>query len=331
MNHGIDIHTHIVPESFPAYAGSAADVPWPSMSPASCGHAHVIISGRTYRTVPDSCWRPEVRTTEMDAARIARQVLSPMPELLSYWLPLSDARIMCRHLNEVIARMVATAPARFLGFGAVPLQDLDTAVGELEFIVADAKLSGVEVASHVNGVSIGDPRFEAFFAAAVRLGAAVFVHALHPAGKDRLVGPAALEQIVAFPGDIGLAGASLITGGVLERHPDLRIALSHGGGALPVMLPRMDHGWRSSPPVAAAIAQAPSVYAKRLFCDTLTYNPDTLRLALNTFGEDKVMIGTDYPFVIQDRDPHGSVSALGLAGALADALREGNARRFLRV
>jgi len=331
MNHGIDVHTHIVPESFPAYTGGARDVPWPSMSPVSCGHAHVMISGRKYRTVPESCWRTEVRRAEMDAMRIGRQVLSPMPELLSYWLPLQDASLMCRYLNEEIVRMVAAEPGRFLGFGIVPLQDVGAAIRELEFVVSEAKLSGVEVASNVNGLSIGDPRLDPFFAAVSRLGAAVFVHALRPAGKDRLVGPPELEQIVAFPGDIGLAGASLITGGMLERYPDLHIALSHGGGALPAMVPRMENGWRVSPVVAAALPKAPSVYARQLFCDTLTYSPDTLRLAMKTFGEDKVMMGTDYPFIIRDPDPHATVEALGLAAPQMDALREGNARRFLRL
>ena len=65
------------------------------------------------------------------------------------------------------------------------------------------KLAGVEIASHVNGISIGDARFEPFFAAAERLGAAIFVHALRPAGQDRIVG-AFPEQAVCFPGDVAL-------------------------------------------------------------------------------------------------------------------------------
>jgi len=219
VNHGIDVHTHIIPERFPAYAGKGKDVPWPSMADAGCGHAHVIISGKNYRTVPQTSWLVPERTKEMDAMRIARQVLSPMPELLSYWLSPDDGKEMCRHLNETIAGMVQAAPERFYGLGAVPLQDVDAAIAELEHVRKGLKLAGVEVASHVNGVSIGDPRFDPFFTAAESLGAAIFIHALRPAGKDRLVGPPQLEQVVAFPGDIGLAAASLVTGGTLERHP----------------------------------------------------------------------------------------------------------------
>jgi aminocarboxymuconate-semialdehyde decarboxylase len=265
----------------------------------------------------------------LDARRTARQVLSPMPELLSYWLSPEDGKAMCRHLNETIASMVQGAPDRFYGLGAVPLQDVDAAVGELEHICKGLKLSGVEVASHVNGVSIGDPRFDAFFAAAEALGAAVFIHALRPAGKDRLVGPPQLEQVVAFPGDIGLAAASLVTGGTLERHPNVRIALSHGGGAFAMMLPRIQHGWNAVPAIKESIPRPPTEYARRFWCDDLTYAPRILQLVLETFGNDKVMIGTDYPFAVRDRDPHASVDALRPDATLATALREGNARRFL--
>ncbi|MGB7543746.1 MAG: amidohydrolase family protein, partial [Burkholderiales bacterium] len=146
---------------------------------------------------------------------------------------------------------------------------------------------------------------------------------------DRLVGPAALEQVVAFPGDIALAAASMITGGTAEKHPDLRIAFSHGCGALPIMLPRIEHGWKMNPAIRESMARSPRETARRFYCDTLTYDTETLRLALRTFGEDKAMIGTDYPFQIRDPDPHARISALGLDAARASALREGNARRFL--
>lgn len=329
MLHGIDVHTHVVPESFPAYAGAIADAPWPAMQHDGCGHAHVMIRGRNYRTVPRTCWDGAARAAEMDAMRIGRQVLSPMPELLAYWLEPADGQAMCRHLNDVIARMASDRPERFLGLGAVPLQDLDAAVAELGRVMGELGLCGVEIATHVNGVSIGDARFAPFFAEAARLGAAVFVHGLRPAGMDRLVGPPQLEQVVAFPGDVALAAAALVTGGTLEREPLLRIALSHGGGAFPIVLPRLEHGWKSVPQLREAIPNAPSSYASRFYVDTLTYATRTLQLALETFGPDRVMIGTDYPFVIADRDPHATVDALRLDRAAAQALREGNARRFL--
>ena len=329
MVNGIDVHTHIVPEKFPPYAGLGHDVPWPSMQHDGCGHAHVMISGRKYRTVRQSCWDTTLRISEMDACGVARQAISPMPELLSYWLPLADAKVLVRWLNDTIAGMLVAQPQRFIGLGAVPLQDIDAAIVELEYVMTSLKFAGVEIASHVNGVSIGDARFEPFFAAAEKLGAAVFVHALRPAGKDRLVGPPNLEQVVAFPGDIALAAASMITGGTAEKHSQLRIAFSHGGGAMTMLLPRLENAWKISPAIKESIVRSPSETARRFYYDTLTYSPESLHLVLRTFGDDRVMIGTDFPFSIADMNPHGTIDALGLDAPRALALREGNARRFL--
>lgn len=197
MNGCIDIHTHVVPERFPAYAGKGRDVHWPAMAEAHACHKHLMISGKVYRTVADGSWSVPRRIEAMGAMRVARQALSPMPELLSYWLPLEDGRNLTRYLNEQIAAMVALAPQCFIGLGAVPLQDVDSAIDELEFSIKKLCFSGVEIASHVNGISIGDARFEPFFAAAEQLGAAIFVHALRPAGQDRVVG-AFSEQAARF-------------------------------------------------------------------------------------------------------------------------------------
>src|SRR5688500_9047171 len=164
MTQCIDVHTHIVPESFPPYAGKGRDVPWPSMAEAHACHRHVMISGKVYRTVADGCWSVPRRIEHMNESGVSRQALSPMPELLSYWLPLEDARSLIRFLNEEIARMVALAPERFIGLGAVPLQDVDAAISEMDYVLKKLGFAGVEIASHVNGTSIGDPRFEPFFA-----------------------------------------------------------------------------------------------------------------------------------------------------------------------
>ena len=324
----IDIHTHIVPERFPAYAGKGRDVPWPSMADAHACHKHVMISGKVYRTVADGSWSVPRRIEAMGTMRVARQVLSPMPELLSYWLPLEDAKVLIRYLNEQIAGMIALAPDRFVGLGAVPLQDIDSALRELEFLLQKLKFAGVEIASHVNGVSIGDARFEPFFAAAENMGAAIFVHALRPAGQDRIVGPFA-EQAVCFPGDIALAAASMITGGIAARHPKLRIAFSHGGGALGVLLPRLVHAWKVTPRAKEALTESPAATARRFFYDALVFEPLAVRFVIDTFGSTQICVGTDYPYAMADPDPLGTLEKAGLEAAVLAAIRGGNARRFL--
>jgi aminocarboxymuconate-semialdehyde decarboxylase len=330
MTDCIDIHTHIVPERFPAYAGKGRDVPWPAMAEAHACHKHVMISGKVYRTVADGSWSVPRRIEAMGAMRVARQALSPMPELLSYWLPLEDGQGLIRYLNEQIAAMVALAPGRFIGLGAVPLQDVDSAIRELEHVMQSLKFSGVEIASHVNGISIGDARFEPFFAAAEKAGAAIFVHALRPAGQDRIVG-AFTEQAVCFPGDIALAAASMITGGIAARHPKLRIAFSHGGGGLSLLLPRLVHAWNALPKAKESLAESPAVYARRFFYDALVFDPAAVRFVIDSFGGSQVCIGSDYPFNMGDSDPLGALEKTGFDAGVVAAVKSANARRFLGV
>jgi aminocarboxymuconate-semialdehyde decarboxylase len=328
MSESIDVHTHVVPENFPPYAGSGRDVPWPAMAEAHACHRHVMLSGKVYRTVSDGCWSVPRRVEDMNEMRVARQALSPMPELLSYWLPLVDAKVLIRYLNDQIAAMVERAPQRLVGLGAVPLQDLDAALQELRYVVESLKFAGVEIASHVNGTSIGDAKFEPFFAAAEQMGAAIFVHALRPAGQDRIVGPFS-EQAVCFPGDIALACASMITGGVAARHPGLRIAFSHGGGAMAMLLPRLVHAWQMTPKAKEALKESPAATARRFFYDHLVFDPAAARLLIERFGASQIMVGSDYPFVMGDRDPVGALERLELDEDAHYAVSAGNARRFL--
>jgi aminocarboxymuconate-semialdehyde decarboxylase len=328
MSESIDVHTHVVPENFPPYRGSGRDVPWPAMAEAHACHRHVMLSGKVYRTVSEGCWSVPRRVEDMNEMRVARQALSPMPELLSYWLPLVDAKVLIRYLNDQIAAMVERAPQRLVGLGAVPLQDLDAALQELRYVVESLKFAGVEIASHINGTSIGDAKFEPFFAAAEQMGAAIFVHALRPAGQDRIVGPFS-EQAVCFPGDIALACASMITGGVAARHPGLRIAFSHGGGAMAMLLPRLVHAWQMTPKAKEALKESPAATARRFFYDHLVFDPAAARLLIERFGTSQIMVGSDYPFVMGDRDPVGALERLELDEDAHYAVSAGNARRFL--
>lgn len=329
MTESIDIHTHIVPEHFPAYAGKGRDVPWPVMAEAHACHRHVMISGKVYRTVPDGSWDVDKRLATMAEQRVEQQVLSPMPELLSYWLEPEDGAALCRYLNEQIAHMVQREPTRFTGLGAVPLQDMDRALAELDFVVRDLKLAGVEIGTNINGIPLGDARLEPFFAAAEALGAAIFVHPLRPVGMDRLVGPANLEQIVAFPGETALSLASLVTGGLLHRHPKLRIAVSHGGGAWASVLPRLQHGWNILPAVRERTPLSPMDAARRLYYDSLVYDRLTLQHLIARFGVTQICTGSDYPFVVAEPDPVGAIEALGLTADEQALLLHGNAMRWL--
>ncbi|MCW5671131.1 MAG: amidohydrolase [Hydrogenophaga sp.] len=326
----VDAHTHWVPHQFPAYVGQRKSVAWPSMAPAaSACDRNVMLDGRVYRTVSDASWDARRRLQEMEPSGVTHQVVSPMPELLSYWLEADDALSLTSFMNEELAALVAADPAHFTGLGAVPLQDVDLAIRELAYVVETLGFAGVEVGSNINGVPIGAPVFDPFFEACEALGAAVFVHAIRPAGMERLVGPAPLQQVIAYPGDVGLAAASVITSNLMVRRPKLRIAFSHGGGTLASLLPRLQQGWGVFPALRDSVLEAPAEQARRLFYDTLVFDTPTLRHLVARFGDTQLMVGTDHPFNFHDHTPVQRIEAAGFDADTTARLVHQNARRFL--
>ncbi len=299
----IDMHCHVVPFEFPAYAGAMPPASWPSMIPSDACHRTVVIDGKNYRTVNEACWSVERRLEDMDRMGIAVQALSPMPELFSYWMEAAAANDLLRFINDTITDMIQKGRGRFVGLGAVPLQDIDLAIAELRRLVLDCGFSGVEVGSNINGRPIGHPQFFPFLEEAEALGAAVFVHAVRPAGMERLVGPAPLQQVLAYPTDVGLAAASCITSNLLLKLPKLRIAFSHGGGTLASLLPRLREGWKAFPALGEVLETDPGEQARRFWYDALVYDEPMLRYLSSVFGEDRLMIGTDYPFNFHERAP----------------------------
>lgn len=328
---GIDVHCHVVPARFPLPPGGSPVRGWPSMVPSGDCHATVVIDEKPYRQVSDACWVAERRLEEMDRAGIELQALSPMPELFGYWIETGAANDLVRHVNDAIALLVSEGQGRFVGLGGLPLQDIELAITELHRIAGDLGFRGIEIGSNINGVAIGDPRFHPFFAEVEKLGMAVFVHAVRPAGMDRLVGPAPLQQVLGYPTDVGLAAASVITGGLLQKFPNLRIAFSHGGGTFASLLPRLEQGYAAFPALRDLMPEAPSALARRLYVDSLVFDADTLRRLVSVFGEERVLLGTDYPFNFREKEPVARVEAAFADVGLRERLTFANARAFLAL
>jgi aminocarboxymuconate-semialdehyde decarboxylase len=313
----------------PRYVGNRLPSDWPSMAPAHACHRHVIIQGSVYRTVSERAWSASRRIEDMDPMGLAVQAISPMPELLSYWMEPNAASQLLRYMNEQIANMAALSGGRLVGMGAVPLQDLDLALAELDHVADKLGFKAIEVGSNVNGKAIGSPEFAPFFAACAHKGVAVFVHALKPAGADRLVGPDKLLPALAYPTDVGLAAASVLTSNLIGRHPDLKMAFSHGGGTLASLLPRLEQARHVFPALRDAMPDSPSDQARRLFYDTLVFDAPTLEHLVDRFGASQLMIGTDYPFAFHDARPVDSIAAAIVDADVRAQLVTHNASRFL--
>lgn len=299
------------------------------MADANPCHKHVMMAGRVYRTVSDRCWDVAKRVSDLDEMGLGVQAISPMPELLSYWMAADAADDLLRYINDQMAEMVAHAGGRLVALGALPLQDLDRAVVELRRLKHELGFAGIEIGSNVNGKPIGSPDFDDLFGEVERLDMAVFVHALRPAGMDRLVGPGQLQQVLAYPTDVGLAAASVITSNLLMRRPRLRIAFSHGGGTLASLLPRLQEGYQVFPVLQESIEEAPILQARRLYYDALVYDDLTLLHLIAKFGETQVMLGTDYPFNFHDRIPVARATSAISDDSIRKLVVRDNARRFL--
>jgi aminocarboxymuconate-semialdehyde decarboxylase len=326
---GIDVHAHVIPHDLPRYLGNVVPASWPSMAPAHACHRHVLIAGKVYRTVSERAWSPTRRIEDMDPMGLAVQAISPMPELLSYWMEPAAAAQLLRYMNEQIAEMAALSGGRLAGMGAVPLQDLDLALAELDHVVDRLGFKAIEVGSNVNGKPVGAPEFAPFFAACAEKGVAVFVHALKPTGVERLVGPEKLLPALAYPTDVGLAAASVLTSNLIGRLPTLKMAFSHGGGTLVALLPRLEQARQVFPELRDAMPDSPSEQARRLFYDTLVFDAPTLRHLVERFGASQLMIGTDYPFAFHDARPVDAIAAAIPDADVRARLVTHNAARFL--
>jgi aminocarboxymuconate-semialdehyde decarboxylase len=324
----VDVHAHVIPENFPAYLKSPVPPDWPSMADAQPCHRHVMINGKVYRTVSDRAWDVGKRVADMAEMGLQLQAISPMPELLSYWMDAEPANELLRYINDQIAGMMAASSGKLAGLGGVPLQDIDLALAELHRLMGMG-FSGVELGSNINGRPIGAPEFEPFFAECAALGACVFVHALRPAGMDRLIGPPALQQILAYPSDVGLSAASAITTNLLIRHPTLRLGFSHGGGTLGLLLPRLAEGAHVFPLLAKQLLAPPVEQARLMYFDALVFDEKALRYLTERFGDTQIMLGTDYPFNFHDRTPVDRVLAAFGDEAVQQRLLHDNAMRFL--
>ncbi|MBM3940581.1 MAG: amidohydrolase [SAR202 cluster bacterium] len=326
----IDVHNHIVPEQFPSSAGRAAGKKWPYMEHIEPGKANVMIEGKNFRTVQSGCWAVPRRVAELGNQAVDRQALSPMPQLCDYSLDLKDGSDLAMFLNETILRMIEAAPDRFYGLGSVPLQDVDAAAKMLSK-VKSMGLHGVEIVSNIEGVSPGDPRFIPFFKEAASLGLAVFIHAQHPTYMDRLVGHPMLENSIGFPIESALAAASMITGGVIDHAPGLRVLFSHGGGNFLLLLPRLNNAYSGQGPLKGTVKRAPMEYAREFFYDDVLFDNRAVRFLIDMVGVSQVMIGSDYPFMTRKQTADQEFTELKLTAEERELVGSKNALRFLGI
>ncbi len=330
MNDGlIDVHSHFAPIAFPDNPAPASNRRWPCMACGQVGDTTILFGDKPFRKLDARSWDRERRLEDMDRDGVSVQVLSPMPELLSYWFAPAEAAVLCDHVNAAIATLAADRPQRFRGLGMVPMQEPGAAVAMLATLKERFGLSGIEVGSNIDGALLGDERFDPVWEAAQDLGLAVFVHALHPLVARAINPTPVFNALAGFPLDVALAGASLLMSGIPDRFPRLRIGFSHGGGALGAMLGRLDRGWRFTEGFQGRAKRLPSEAARSFFYDSNVYDPGYLKYLAEIVAPGQVFSGTDYPYDIMQTAPAAFIAAAGLSDDHYRSVEQLAARRFI--
>jgi aminocarboxymuconate-semialdehyde decarboxylase len=266
----------------------------------------------------------------MDEVGIDFDIMSPIPVSITYWADPQLALEFARHINDWLAIAIEQSGGRIKGLGTVPLQDKDLAIAEMERALG-LGISGLELGTVVGSSELSAIELRPFFKAASDQNVPIFIHPI-----DGDCAPRATTQMdrfgIGMHTDSALAASSLVFGGVLEECKDLRVCLSHGGGAFPWTFPRLKwQATRQNPDQGARFDHLVS----RLYTDSLVFDPEHLAILKTRFGTDHIVYGTDYPFLPRD-DPPGSIfdeaHLLGICTEVESAeMRGPNALRFMNL
>ncbi len=328
----IDIHTHILPQNWPDLNKKYNTQGFVTIEHHKPCCAKLMIGDSVFREIEHNSWDTSVRMGECDRNDVTVQVLSTVPVMFSYWAKPEHTYDLSRYLNDHISSVVHAEPARFIGLGTLPMQDTKLAVKELERCKKELGLAGIEIGPHIHGKNLEDKAIFDIFLAAEELDAAVFIHPWDMLGKDRMA-KYWLPWLVGMPTETSLAICSLIFGGVFEKLKKLRVCFAHGGGSFPYTFGRIEHGFQVRPDLVAVENEIhPREYLGKFYLDSLVHDPKALEFLVELIGENKVVMGSDYPFPLGEEVPGKLIeSVFKQNSAIKEKLLWKNAVEFLGV
>ena len=324
----IDIHTHILPETWPDLReryGYGGFIRLEHHKPCC---ARMMMDDRFFREVEENSWDAKARMKECGHHHVDVQVLSTVPVMFSYWAKPEHTLDLAKILNDHIAGIVNDFPRRFIGLGTLPMQDPKLAIRELERCL-DIGLAGIQIGTHINDWNLDAPEVFEVLQAAETLGAAVFVHPWDMMGKDQMP-KYWLPWLVGMPAETARAITSVIFSGVIEKLPNLRLAFAHGGGSFPATIGRIEHGFNVRPDLCAVDNNVnPKNYLGKFYLDSLVHDETMLKYLVDLIGEDKVALGSDYPFPLGELEPGKLIESTKFSKNITSKLMGENALNWL--
>ncbi|MFJ8818880.1 amidohydrolase family protein [Amycolatopsis thermoflava] len=310
----VDVHAHWLPaELFGLPPGAPYGPLRDSGGELHLGEVPLSIPARAMSDVP-------AIVAGTAAAGLGVRVLSAPPFAFPVAGPAAE---YVDAFNTALAEVVASAGGALAGLGLVSLDDDAVVTEQLKRLAAQPGIAGVAIPPLLGGESLDRGVLRHVLGESARLGLSVLVHPMQlprPEWRDHY-----LANLLGNPVETATAVGALLLGGVLDQLPDLRICFVHGGGCTPGVLGRWDHGWRTRADVRRDSSRPPGEAVRALWFDTVTHDPELLRLLTTRVGEHAVVCGSDHPFDMAQPDPVGFATAAGLDVATLAA----NARAFL--
>jgi aminocarboxymuconate-semialdehyde decarboxylase len=304
----IDVHSHAIPaRMIDAIARSPGEF---AARVEGDAHARRIVHEQGYvYPVFAEFHDAEAKLESMDRKGIDIAVISPAPPMFYYWADVGLAAKVARLVNDGLADMVAAKPSRLRGMATIPLQHADAAIAEMERVVRDYGFRAIEIGTSVEGVQLAEPRFRPVLRRAQELGVFVFAHPYYVGAKSGLE-CYYLTNLIGNPLDTTIMLANLMFSGALDELDELKLCLAHGGGFTPYQIGRLVQGHRVRAETRARSLSSPDALLRRLYFDSLVFDPLALRHLLDVVGANHVCIGTDSPFDMGDETPVETIGAI---------------------
>jgi aminocarboxymuconate-semialdehyde decarboxylase len=295
-----DVHCHFVPDEFFRFASTREEFAI-KVKRREGDAVDLDIRGMHFGLNTTFFEMPK-QLERMKRDGVERSILSLATPFIDYHLDAKVAGEAARVFNDALAGVIASDKARFGGWALLPMQDPAAASQELRRCVRDHGFVGGHIASNVRGVYLHDAQFEPIFQAAVDLGVPLFIHPADPLGKD-CTKEYELTVVAGYLFDNTINILKMICSGFLDRWPDLKLLCAHAGAFSPILRARMQREVDTNPQLKSALKVPVGDYLRRLYFDTICFEPAILRYVADVVPVEHLMLGSDAPFPLGEPDP----------------------------